>query len=178
MKIRFDASVTILGFASAGANITVESIECSESGLDKRIPVGATDCVFVTNGSMDGRQNVRVHDDGSTGRSHEAKRRLELWETLAQGRPQFGNPSAFDAHIEESAWESFTVTVREPTFFERMQKFSGSEPGKGGLITFKDSSWLITISIYHQPYFPNQPDVVFVWWGYGLFPRQARRLRL
>jgi len=37
------------------------------------------------------------------------------------------------------------------------------------LITFKESSWLITLSIYHQPFFPDQPEGVAVWWGYGLF---------
>ena len=75
----------------------------------------------------------------------------------------------FDGHIEESVWESFTVTVSDPIFFRLMKEFSGSDGGKGGLITFKNSSWLITISIYHQPYFPTQPLDVSVWWGYGLF---------
>jgi oleate hydratase len=92
-----------------------------------------------------------------------------LWETLARGRPQFGNPAAFDAHVEESRWESFTVTVSDPEFFERVQKFTGSEAGKGGLLTFRDSNWLLTLSIFHQPFFPNQPAGTFVWWGYGLF---------
>ena len=75
-----------------------------------------------------------------------------LWETLAQGRPQFGNPSVFDSHIDESSWESYTVTMKDPIFFELIKAFSGSEPGNGGLITFKDSNWLITISIFHQPF--------------------------
>ena len=36
-------------------------------------------------------------------------------------------------------------------------------------MTFKDSAWLLTISIYNQPFFENQPEEVSVWWGYGLF---------
>ena len=31
-----------------------------------------------------------------------------------------------------------------------MQAFSGSEAGKGGLITFKAFAWLLTVSIFHQ----------------------------
>jgi oleate hydratase len=51
-----------------------------------------------------------------------------------------------------------------------MEDFSGSEAGKGGLITFKDSSWLLTIVLNHQPHFRDQPADTFVWWGYALFP--------
>src|SRR5581483_6600352 len=50
------------------------------------------------------------------------------------------------------------------------EQFSGSEAGKGGLVTFKDSAWLITIALNHQPHMLEQPADTFVWWGYGLFP--------
>jgi oleate hydratase len=62
------------------------------------------------------------------------------------------------------------VTTKDPTFFQLMEKFSGSEAGKGGLITFKDSSWLLTIVLNHQPHFRDQPEDTYVWWGYALFP--------
>jgi oleate hydratase len=65
------------------------------------------------------------------------------------------------------------VTTDNPTFFKLMEEFSGSQAGKGGLITFKDSSWLLTIVLNHQPHFHEQPDGTFVWWGYALFPHQA-----
>jgi oleate hydratase len=93
----------------------------------------------------------------------------KLWEKLAQGRPAFGNPAAFNGNIAESSWISYSVTVKDPLFLELMERFSGSAAGAGGLITFKESSWLITLSIYHQPFFPDQPEGVAVWWGYGLF---------
>ena len=51
-----------------------------------------------------------------------------------------------------------------------MEAFSGSEAGKGGLVTFKDSAWLLTIVLNHQPHYLDQPDDTFVWWGCGLFP--------
>jgi len=49
-------------------------------------------------------------------------------------------------------------------------KFSGNETGTGGLVTFKDSAWLMSIVLAHQPHFPNQPADVQVFWGYALFP--------
>jgi hypothetical protein len=68
-----------------------------------------------------------------------------LWEKLAEGRPEFGNPAAFNRCIAQSCWESFTVTLKNPDFFDQMIQFSGNEPGTGGLVTFKDSNWLMSI---------------------------------
>jgi oleate hydratase len=93
-----------------------------------------------------------------------------LWEKLAQGRPQFGNPSAFNSSIPESWWESFTVTLKDAAFFDRMQKFSGNVAGTGGLVTFKDSNWFMSVVLAHQPHFVGQPEGVQVFWGYGLHP--------
>jgi oleate hydratase len=38
------------------------------------------------------------------------------------------------------------------------------------LVTFKDSNWLLSIVLAHQPHFRNQPADVQVFWGYSLFP--------
>jgi oleate hydratase len=168
VHIRFGVAVKDLGFADGGERITVTSIACTERGVPKSIPLAETDLVFVTNGSMTADKTFGTMESApAVDRTHRSGS-WQLWHTLAQGRPQFGNPATFDAHIEESLWESFTVTVSDPTFFELMQNFSGSEPGKGGLITFKDSNWLLTLSIFEQPFFAAQPKDVFVWWGYGL----------
>ena len=37
-------------------------------------------------------------------------------------------------------------------------------------MTFKDSNWLMSIVLAHQPHFLNQPADVQVFWGYALFP--------
>jgi oleate hydratase len=37
-------------------------------------------------------------------------------------------------------------------------------------VTFKDSYWLMSIVLAHQPHCPDQPADVQVFWGYGLFP--------
>ena len=51
-----------------------------------------------------------------------------------------------------------------------MNQFSGNEAGTGGLVTFKDSNWLMSIVLAHQPHFINQPADVQMFWGYSLFP--------
>jgi myosin-crossreactive antigen len=93
-----------------------------------------------------------------------------LWEKLAKGRPEFGNPAAFNSCIAQSCWESFTVTLQNPTFFDQMIQFTGNQPGTGGLVTFKDSNWPMSIVLACQPHFPNQAAGVQVFWEYSLFP--------
>jgi oleate hydratase len=51
-----------------------------------------------------------------------------------------------------------------------MLRFTGNRPGIGGLVTFKDSNWLMSIVLACQPHFPNQSAGVEVFWGYALFP--------
>ena len=50
-----------------------------------------------------------------------------------------------------------------------MNKFSGNIPGSGALMTFKDSSWLMSIVVAAQPHFKNQPMDTTIFWGYGLY---------
>jgi len=33
-----------------------------------------------------------------------------------------------------------------------------------------DSNWFMSIVLAHQPHFISQPENIFVFWGYGLFP--------
>jgi oleate hydratase len=99
-----------------------------------------------------------------------------LWASLANPitnphYTHFGNPSNFYSRIAESAWLSFTVTINDdPTFFMKIEEWSGNKAGTGALVTFKDSNWLMSIVVPHQPHFLNQPDTTQVFWGYGLFP--------
>ncbi len=169
VDFRFRTRVDDLDFQSGGDAITVTGLDISNEGVAEHIDVGATDLVFVTNGSMTAGKVFGAMTTAPVINRKAISGAWRLWEKLAEGRPQFGNPAAFNSVIAESSWISYTVTVKEPLFLTLMEKFSGSPAGTGGLITFKDSNWLITISIYHQPFFPDQPESVSVWWGYGLF---------
>ena len=164
-----DCKVTDLDHQTTDGKFVVTGIHSLRQGKTTVIAVRDGDLVFLQNGSMT--------DASSLGSMTSAPRKLTkadsvgwtLWERLAQGRPQFGNPAVFNSCIAQSYWESFTVTLKNPTFFDQMKQFSGNEPGTGGLVTFKDSNWLMSIVLAHQPHFPNQPADVQVFWGYALF---------
>jgi len=162
--------VTGLDHAIEDGKFRVSAIHCRRGAVNEVITVNSDDLVFVQNASMT--------DASSLGSMTTAPAKLgktdsdgwTLWEKLAQGRPQFGNPAAFNSCIAQSCWESFTVTLKDPAFFDLMSEFSGNEAGTGGLVTFKDSNWLMSIVLAHQPHFANQPADVQVFWGYSLFP--------
>jgi oleate hydratase len=97
----------------------------------------------------------------------------ELWNSLTRiplHGPSFGKPSTFFSRPSESTWISFTVTLHDASFFDRLTAWSGNTPGTGALVTFQDSAWLMSIVVPKQPHFLHQPDTVQVFWGYGLFP--------
>jgi len=165
-----NCTVTDLDHREVAGKFVVTGIHCSRSGGKDLIPVDDGDLVFVQNGSMT--------DASSLGSMSHAPHKLTkadscswaLWEKLAHGRPEFGDPAAFNSCIAQSLWESFTVTLDTPAFFDQMQRFSGNPAGTGGLVTFKDSNWLMSVVLAHQPHFPSQPPGIQVFWGYALHP--------
>ncbi|WP_327140471.1 oleate hydratase [Nocardia sp. NBC_01327] len=172
VTIRLGARVTDVRLAGGDA-LTAEALTVTSGGKTEEIKVGAGDLVMVTNGSMTADSTLGATDKAPVLDTSGSAGAWQLWRTLAAKRPGLGRPEVFDSSITDSTWESFTVTTKDPTFFAEMEKFSGSEAGKGGLITFKDSNWLLTIVLNHQPHFREQPSDTFVWWGYALFPDKA-----
>jgi oleate hydratase len=165
------ATVTDLDFRYGPRGKQVERIQYLMSGVPAALEVGPDDLVLVTNGSMTAASSF-----GSMTSPPRLQTEMggswNLWETLAAKHEDFGRPSAFDGHIDESKWLSFTLTLTDPTFFNRMEAFTGNAAGTGGLVTFTDSSWLMSVVLAHQPHFIGQPDDVQVCWGYGLFVDQ------
>ncbi|MFC4463645.1 oleate hydratase [Streptomyces xiangluensis] len=164
--------VTDLGLAPGRRRTTVTTIYLSRAGHDEKIAVSPEDLVLVTNGSMTDASSLGSHTAAPPPAPHRSDAWL-LWHRLARGRDDFGNPDAFDKHVKESRFESFTVTAKDPAFLDALEKFSGRETGRGGLMTFTDSDWLLTVVVPRQPVYRDQPEGVSVWWGYGLHPGRA-----
>lgn len=171
-NVRFvaDARVTDIEFVGGDGKLSVRRLVLDIGGNGSTVSVGEDDLVFFENGSMT--------DASSLGSMKSPPERLtkadshgwELWEKIAAGRPEFGNPAAFNSSIPESYWASFTITCRDGRFFDQMEAFTGNVAGTGGLVTFKDSNWLMSVVLYHQPHFPDQEKDVQISWGYALHP--------
>jgi len=163
-------TVTDLDLTRIDGKIAVSSLKLRRGGKSESVAIDVGDIVIVQNGSMT--------DASSLGSMTKAPERLTkndsggwvLWEKLAKTDAAFGNPAAFNASIPESYWLSFTVTLKDSAFFDQMEAFTGNKAGTGGLVTFKDSRWLMSVVLAHQPHFADQPGGVYVFWGYALHP--------
>jgi oleate hydratase len=165
-----DCRVLALDHELVAGRFTVTGVRCSLRGARDILPVADGDLVFLQNASMTDASSFGSMTTAPAKITKAESGGWSLWEKLADGRPEFGNPAAFNSEIAQSWWESFTVTLKRSPFFDKMRLFSGNEAGTGGLVTFKDSNWLMSIVLAHQPHFINQPADVQVFWGYALFP--------
>lgn len=170
VRIVTDCVVTDLSLTDVGGEFRVTGIQCRRQGQNEVIAVEDGDLVFLQNGSMTDASSLGSMTAAPPQRTKSDCNSWSVWERLAAGRPGFGRPAVFNSCIAQSYWESFTVTLLDTAFFDQMIEFSGNQPGTGGLVTFKDSNWMMSIVIAAQPHFRNQPADVQVFWGYALFP--------
>ncbi len=98
----------------------------------------------------------------------------DLWRKIAAKDPSFGRPDVFGGHIPETKWMSATVTTvddRIPKYIEQICKrdpFSGKVV-TGGIVSVKDSNWLMSWTVNRQPHFKAQRPNEIVVWVYSLF---------
>jgi oleate hydratase len=131
--------------------------------------------IFITNGgcvenSTLGDQNhpAVFHTDIKEGGG------WDMWRKIAAQDPSFGHPDKFCGNPEQTNWMSATVTTLDNRIPPYVQKICKRDPfsGKvvtGGIVTVKDSNWLLSWTFNRQPQFRSQPKDQLVGWIYGLF---------
>lgn len=170
VDFQMNAQVNRLDFEQRADKTCVRGIHYLTDLEDHTVNVRDQDYVFVTLGSMTDESSLGTMGSAPAVPEQPVSGAWSLWNQIAEQRPDFGRPAVFSSEIDRSKWESFTVTLRSPTFFELMQAFTGNRAGTGGLVTFQDSNWLMSVVLAYQPHFINQPEAIRVFWGYGLFP--------
>lgn len=173
VQFQYDTQVSNVIFDLSNGKKVAKQIVCIHNGKEEVIDLIEDDLVFVTNGSC--TENAALGDQNHT---PAVKNNLggcwELWRNIAKQDPDFGNPDKFCTNIPATNWESATVTTLDdkiPPYIEKICKrdpFSGKVVS-GGIITCKDSSWLMSYTLNRQPHFKAQPKDQLVVWVYGLF---------
>lgn len=160
-------TVTDLDFTD-GDGITVTAIHCEEESGHKIIKLQPDDLCIVTNGCM---TDAATLGNFKTPAPYSPENPISgmLWTKIANKKQGLGNPQPFFGNPEETNWESFTVTLNGNKLLKKIEKFSRNVPGSGALMTFKDSSWRLSIVVAAQPHFINQPEDQTIFWGYGLY---------
>jgi oleate hydratase len=166
------AFVRDIGLAPAPGQTTVNRLDYERHGAAASVPVAPDDLVLVTTGSEAADLSVGSMTEAPQPRGSE--RSFALWKRLAEGRTGFGDPDVFfgAAKVAQSRWVTFTITMTEAEFIKQLSALTKSEPGSGGLVTLKDSPWMLSLSILHYPEVIGQPLGTSLVWGYGLFPEQ------
>ena len=169
----FQTEVTDIDFDLSGAAKQATRIHWVRSGESGGVDLGPDDLVCATIGSLT--------ENSSDGHQHRAATlntgpapAWDLWKRIAAKDPAFGRPEVFCGDIEKTKWESATVTTldrRIPGYIEKIcqrDPFSGRVV-TGGIVTAKDSAWLMSWTVNRQPHFQAQSPNEIVVWVYGLF---------
>ena len=97
-----------------------------------------------------------------------------LWKNIARQDPQFGHPEKFCGDVAKSNWESATVTTSNEQIIDQIKKICKRDPRTGnvvtgGIVSCKDSSWLLSWTINRQGQFKEQKKDEVCVWVYSLF---------
>ncbi|MFD4247001.1 oleate hydratase [Streptomyces sp. NPDC058525] len=170
---QYDTEVTDIDFALAADRKQAVRMHWIREGVAGGVDLSENDLVFTTIGSL--TENSDNGDHHSPARLNTGPAPAwDLWRRIAAKDPAFGRPDVFGAHIPQTKWESATVTTldrRIPAYIQRVCKrdpFSGRVV-TGGIVTVKDSSWLMSWTVNRQPHFKQQPKDQIVVWVYSLF---------
>lgn len=173
VAFQYGAEVTDVDFKTTPERKTATRIQWRRDGVEGGIDLGVDDMVFITIGSL--TENSVDGDHHTPGKLDDGPAPAwDLWRRIARKDPAFGRPDVFGAHIPLTKWESATVTTLDERIPKYIRKIAKRDPfnGKvvtGGIVTAKDSSWLLSWTVNRQPHFKEQPKDQIVVWVYGLF---------
>ena len=107
---------------------------------------------------------------------------METLKNMAAQSPEFGKPEVFYDNLPDESWfVSATVTwknLKIQPYFEKLthRELRSGKVVTGGIITIKDSNWLMSFTTHRQPHFKEQKDGETVTWVYGLLSNTPREL--
>lgn len=142
-------------------------------GKPGEIAIDENALVFFTNGSN--VSNSGIGDQHTAPElDPEPRDSWTLWRNIASQSDVFGRPDVFCTHTDLTNWESATATTLDDRVLPYIQAICKRDPlsGKvvtGGIVTVRDSGWLMSWTINRQPHFKKQGDGRVCIWIYGLF---------
>lgn len=174
-SFEYDCQVNNIIFEISDEKKLAKRIEMQHGGKPATIELSEDDLVITTLGSnVDNATigtNTTVPEQKLTPGSGVS---WELWANIAKQDPKsFGRPEKFCSNIHDTLWESATVTTLDdkiPPYVEKICKrdpFSGKVV-TGGIVTVKDSSWLMSFTFNRQPHFKEQTPQQLCGWVYAL----------
>ncbi len=176
VKFHFGVKVDNVIFdCSNSSKKLAKQIEVTEDGKKNYIDLTEDDLVFITNGGCV-ENSAMGSQDTPAAYNTELKEGggWDMWRKIAAQDPSFGHPDKFCSDSEQTNWESATIETLDQNIIPYIKNICKRDPftGKvttGGIVTVKDSSWLLSWTINRQPQFRNQPKDHCLVWVYSLF---------
>ena len=175
VDFQYNTQVVNVEFDIRNGRKAARRIVLQREGREDAIDLTDNDLVFITNGgcvenSAYGSQN----EPAAFNKTICEGGGWDMWRKIAAQDPSFGHPDKFCSDPEQSNWMSATVTTLDRRIVPYIEKICKRDPfsGKvvtGGIVTARDSGWLLSWTINRQPQFRNQPKDQLVIWVYGLF---------
>ena len=175
VKFQFNTRVENVIFEFKDGKKIARTIECNVKGKEETIELTENDLVFVTNGSC---TESTIYGDHTHAPVGDAEVRTSgcwsLWKNIAKQDPLFGHPEKFCGNVSKSNWESATVTTSDEKIIDHIKKICKRDPRTGnvvtgGIVSCKDSSWLLSWTINRQGQFKEQKKDEVCVWVYSLF---------
>jgi oleate hydratase len=173
VTFHFSTEVTDVDFDIQAERKQATRIQWRRDGEAGGVDLGPDDLVLMTIGSLtENSDNGDHHTPASLDEGPAPA--WDLWRRIAAKDDSFGRPDVFGSHIPQTKWESATVTTLDRRIPEYIQRVCKRDPfsGKvvtGGIVTVRDSSWLMSWTVNRQPHFKQQPADQIVVWVYSLF---------
>ena len=154
-------------------------IEVIRDGKDEVIGLTEDDLVFITNGGCVENSTIGSQDTPAAfNKEIQPGGGWDMWRKIAAQDPSFGHPDKFCYDPEQTNWMSATVTTLDQKVIPYIKNVCHRDPftGKvvtGGIVTCRDSSWLLSWTINRQPQFRAQSKDQCLVWVYALFTDKA-----
>lgn len=175
VQFHYNTQVVNVEFETSDNQKLAKRILCLNEGKEEAIELSADDMVYITNGGCVENSTLGDQDHAAEYRPElKAGGGWDMWRKIAAQDPSFGHPDKFCGNPEKTNWMSATVTTLDekiPPYVKRICKrdpFSGKVV-TGGIVTARDSNWLLSWTFNRQPQFRTQPKGQLVGWIYGLF---------
>lgn len=174
VDFQFDTVVTNVQVNTADGEKHARKLELTLDGTKQEINLTDGELVFVTNGSITESTTYGDHHTPAPV-TKEPGPSWTLWENLAQQSTDFGHPKVFYQSLPQKSWFiSATATIKNPAvepYIERLTKRSlhDGKVNTGGIVTVKDSNWLLSFCIHRQPHFKDQKSNETTVWIYSLY---------
>lgn len=175
VQFHLNTEVVDVTFSNTEERKVATEVQTICEGAPKAFHLTDDDLLFITNGSCVANSSFGSQDKPAQFNTVlEKGTGFDLWRRIARQDPSFGHPEKFIGDPEKSNWMSATVTTLDEKIVPYIEKICRRDPFSGGvvtggIVTAKDSNWLLSWTFNRQPQFRAQPDNELCGWLYGLF---------